>query len=97
MSAVTPLRRSDEWVDLWDVAEQLGVSYSFTYKVLNSGNGYCQVRRKLRGHNGKLSARGQGHLFHADDIERIAYIRSVTGCGATTAARIFEAQKMGRL
>ena len=97
MSAVTPLRRSDEWIDVWDVAEQLGISYTFVYKLLSNCNDYHQVRRKLRGHNGKLSARGQGHLFHADDIQRIAYIRSVTGCGAMTAARIFEAQKMGRL
>ena len=85
------------WIDTWEASDILGITHHSVQKVLTESNDYQQVRRKLRGKAGKLSARGQGHLFCREDILRIAQIQKGARCGVVTAARFFAAERLGKI
>ena len=94
----TTLRQPDvEWVSPEMAASIVCVTYYTLTGTFRPGNNYYEVRRKLRGTNGKLSPRGQGHLFNAADLERIMDIRRILHCTLQTAAKVFAAQRKGEL
>ena len=87
----------DEWVTPSTAADILCASKALVADSFRPTNNYHEVRRILRGSAGKSSARGQGHLFNANDLRRIAEIRKIIGCQITMAAMIFAAQQLGEL
>ena len=87
----------DEWVDSKTAARILCITHTSFGSGFRPGNAYWQVGRVLRGSNGALNARGQGHLFKADDLRRIIEIRQVLKSNTRVAAKVFAAQRLGQI
>ena len=92
----TTLRQPDDkWVTTSQAASVLSIGEDGFTKIFGPRNGYCGVRRILRGSAGKLSARGQGQLFYIDDLREICRIRRHIASATAVAARVFAAQQKG--
>ena len=87
----------DEWVDARTAAATLFVATNTFHYVFRASNDYRQVRRMLRGKNGKLDARGQGNLFNVYDLQKIVQIRRVIHCPLALAAKVFAAERLGQI
>lgn len=61
------------------------------------GNEYFGLRRKLRGHAGATSARGQGQLWFKQDVERVMEIKRTCGISMKSAARVFQAEAQNKI
>lgn len=85
----------DQWLDTQSAARILGVTDSCFFNAFNQGNNYHEVRRRLRGSNGKQSPRGQGNLFHIHDLLEIKRIRKHIASSVGVAGRVFAAQEKG--
>ena len=93
---VTTLRQPDEkWLDTPSAARILSVTENSFFHTFLPSNNYHEVRRVLRGSGGKQSARGQGNLFHINDLTEIRRIRKMMASKVGVAARVFAAQKKG--
>lgn len=87
---------TDEWLDTAEVAKRLHISTDTVYRVFRLKTDYYQVRRQFRG-AGRVSAQGQGHLLNAEDIESIGHIKRTLGVQVMTAAKVFAAQRLGKI
>lgn len=87
------LQSCHTWADSTDAARMLCMKTASFSGSFRPHNNYFDVRRKLRGFNGKKSAKGQGALFHRDDLRRIVHIKRAMHCSMIMACRIFQAQR----
>lgn len=87
------LQSCQTWADSDDAARMLCMKHATFGGSFRPHNNYFDVRRKLRGFNGKKSARGQGALYHRDDLRRIVHIKRAMHISMIMACRIFQAQR----
>lgn len=96
-----------DWITITTACSIVGVTIgtwasAMTYRCDSEHAHYYGVRAKSRsqtktiGPNGE-GVRGCGVLLYRADIERIQHIREAVGVRFTTALKIFDAEKAGRI